>query len=77
MQRNFLQLLADNRRLKLLPEIDAQFEVLRAEAERIADVDVVSARGAVRRATRKSCTAALEQAPGSQGASAYRRSTGR
>jgi F-type H+-transporting ATPase subunit delta len=42
-QRNFLQLLADNRRLKLLPEIAAQFEVLRAEAERIADVDVVSA----------------------------------
>jgi F-type H+-transporting ATPase subunit delta len=43
-QRNFLHLLADNRRLKLLPEIDAQFEVLRAEAERIADVDVISAR---------------------------------
>src|SRR6202034_3867484 len=42
-QRNFLQLLADNRRLKLLPEIAAQFEVLRSEAERIADVDVVSA----------------------------------
>ncbi len=42
-QRNFLQLLADNRRLKLLPEIAAQFEVLRAEAERIADVEVVSA----------------------------------
>jgi F-type H+-transporting ATPase subunit delta len=43
-QRNFLHLLADNRRLKLLPEIDAQFEVLRAEAERIADVEVISAR---------------------------------
>ena len=42
-QRNFLQLLADNRRLKLLPEIAVQFEVLRAEAERIADVEVVSA----------------------------------
>ena len=42
-QRNFLQLLADNRRLKLLPEIAAQFAVLRAEAERIADVEVVSA----------------------------------
>ena len=42
-QRNFLQLLADNRRLKLLPEIAAQFEVLRSEAERIADVDVISA----------------------------------
>jgi F-type H+-transporting ATPase subunit delta len=43
-QRNFLQLLAGNRRLKLLPEIAAQFEALRAEAERIADVEVVSAR---------------------------------
>lgn len=43
-QRNFLQLLADNRRLKLLPEIAAQFEVLRAQSERIADVEVISAR---------------------------------
>jgi F-type H+-transporting ATPase subunit delta len=42
-QRNFLQLLADNRRLRLLPEIATQFEVLRAQAERIADVDVISA----------------------------------
>lgn len=42
-QRNFLQLLADNRRLRLLPEIAAQFEVLRSEAERIADVEVISA----------------------------------
>jgi F-type H+-transporting ATPase subunit delta len=42
-QRNFLHLLADNRRLKLLPEIAAQFEVLRSEAERIADVEVTSA----------------------------------
>jgi F-type H+-transporting ATPase subunit delta len=43
-QRNFLQLLADNRRLNLLPEIAAQFEVLRAQAERIADVEVIAAR---------------------------------
>ena len=42
-QRNFLQLLADNRRLKLLPEIAAQFELLRSQAERIADVEVVAA----------------------------------
>jgi F-type H+-transporting ATPase subunit delta len=42
-QRNLLQLLADNRRLRLLPEIAAQFDVLRSEAERIADVDVISA----------------------------------
>lgn len=43
-QANFLRLLADNRRLKLLPEIAAQFQALRAEAERIADVEVISAR---------------------------------
>ena len=42
-QRNLLHLLADNRRLKLLPEIAAQFEVLRSQAEHIADVDVISA----------------------------------
>jgi len=42
-ERNFLRLLADNRRLKLLPEIAAQFEALRAEAQRIANVDVISA----------------------------------
>jgi F-type H+-transporting ATPase subunit delta len=42
-RRNFLQLLADNRRLKLLPEIAAQYQLLRSEAERIANVDVVSA----------------------------------
>jgi len=42
-QRNFLHLLADNRRLRLLPEIAAQFEILRSEAERIADVEVATA----------------------------------
>jgi F-type H+-transporting ATPase subunit delta len=43
-QRNFLHLLADNRRLKLLPEIAVQFELLRSQAERIAEVEVTSAR---------------------------------
>lgn len=42
-QRNFLQLLADNRRLLLLPEITAQFEQLRADAEHVAHVEVRSA----------------------------------
>lgn len=42
-QRNFLQLLADNGRLRLLPEIGAQFAQLRADAEQVADVEVVSA----------------------------------
>jgi F-type H+-transporting ATPase subunit delta len=42
--RNFLQLLAQNRRLPLLPEIAAQFESLRADAENFATVEVCSAR---------------------------------
>ncbi|HEY8539323.1 MAG TPA: F0F1 ATP synthase subunit delta [Steroidobacteraceae bacterium] len=41
--RNFLNLLAQNRRLASLPDIAAIYEELRAEAERIADVQVVSA----------------------------------
>jgi F-type H+-transporting ATPase subunit delta len=42
--RNLLQLLAQNRRLPLLPAIALQFEALRAEAENIATVEVRSAR---------------------------------
>jgi len=42
-EQNFIALLAENRRLRLLPEIAAQFAVLRAEAEGQADVEVVSA----------------------------------
>jgi F-type H+-transporting ATPase subunit delta len=41
--RNFVRLLAENRRLALLPEIAGQFETLRAEHEHTADVEVVSA----------------------------------
>lgn len=41
--RNFLDLLAANHRLDLAPEIASMFEVLRAEAENLADVEVVSA----------------------------------
>ncbi len=40
---NFLALLADNRRLSLLPEIAGLFEELRAEAERIVKAKVTSA----------------------------------
>lgn len=40
---NFLSLLADNRRLPLLPEIAGLFEELRAEAERIVKAKVTSA----------------------------------
>ena len=41
--RNFLNTLAQNRRLGVLPEIAAIYEVLRAEVENTADVQVVSA----------------------------------
>jgi len=40
---NFLQVLAANRRLPLLPEILQQFAVLKAESERAVDVQLVSA----------------------------------
>lgn len=41
--KNFLSTLAQNRRLNLLPEIAAMYEVLRAEVENIADVQITSA----------------------------------
>jgi F-type H+-transporting ATPase subunit delta len=41
--RQYLVVLADNRRLELLPEIAAQYEKLRAEAERVVNVHVTSA----------------------------------
>lgn len=41
--RNFLQVLADNKRLPLLPEINSQFQVLKAQQEKTVDVQVISA----------------------------------
>lgn len=41
--RNFLSTLAQNRRLALLPEIAALYEILRAEVENVADVQITSA----------------------------------
>ena len=41
--RNFVRLLAKNRRLKLLPDIAVQFEALRADVENTAAVEVTSA----------------------------------
>ena len=41
--RRFLHTLADNKRLTLLPEIGTQFEALKAEAERVLDVEIASA----------------------------------
>ena len=41
--RNFVQVLAENHRLLLLPEITQQYQALRAAVENSIDVDVVSA----------------------------------
>ena len=41
--RNFVSLLAQNRRLGFLPEIAALFEQLKAEVENAVDVEVVAA----------------------------------
>lgn len=41
--RNFLQLLADNGRLHLLPQIATQFAAMRADHENTVDVELVSA----------------------------------
>jgi len=41
--RRLLEVLARNKRLHLLPEISAQYEMLRAQAESSLDVEVVSA----------------------------------
>jgi F-type H+-transporting ATPase subunit delta len=40
---SFLKLLAENDRMAWLPEIAAEFELLRAEAENVVDVQVTSA----------------------------------
>ena len=41
--RNFLTILADNKRLPLLPEIFAQFQQFKANQEKSVDVEVISA----------------------------------
>src|SRR5690606_18678582 len=41
--QNFVKLLAENKRLVLLPEISALFEALKANQERSIDVNVVTA----------------------------------
>ena len=42
-QKNFIRVLADNKRLGLLPEISQLFEKLKAEQEKSLDVTVISA----------------------------------
>jgi F-type H+-transporting ATPase subunit delta len=41
--QNFIRVLAENHRLLLLPEISANYEVLRADVENTVDVEVISA----------------------------------
>lgn len=41
--QNFVRVLADNKRLELLPEIFTLFELMKANQEKSVDVDVVSA----------------------------------
>lgn len=42
-EQNFLRIVAENRRLQLLPQVSAQFNVMKANREKAVDVDVVSA----------------------------------
>ena len=41
--KNFVSILATNKRLGLLPEIQAQFELFKANREKSVDVEVISA----------------------------------
>ena len=41
--KNFICILSENRRLKLLPEIAHQFEIMKANQEKAIEVDVASA----------------------------------
>ena len=41
--KNFICILSENRRLKLLPQIAHQFEIMKANQERAIEVDVASA----------------------------------
>jgi F-type H+-transporting ATPase subunit delta len=58
--RNFLDALATNRRLNLLPDVAALYELLRAEVENVADVQVTSA-VPLDEAQRQRLTAALRK----------------
>lgn len=42
-EQNFVRILAENRRLELLPEIRDQFEVLKNEREGVQEVEIISA----------------------------------
>jgi F-type H+-transporting ATPase subunit delta len=46
-QKNLLRIMAENKRLRLLPEVAAQFERLRAESQQTLQVDMLTARPVV------------------------------
>lgn len=58
--QNFVRLLAENRRLELLPEIAADFETLRAQAENFMEVELRAA-APVDAAEQKRISDALQQ----------------
>ena len=58
--RNFIRLLAENRRLLLLPDIVAHYERMRSAVENTIDVDVVSA-APLSSAQREKLTVALSK----------------
>jgi len=57
---NFVRTLAENRRLAFLPEISDQFEILKDEVERTAEVTVVSA-SSLDESQQRKLAAALER----------------
>ena len=59
-RRNFIRTLADNHRLRCLPEVAARFDELKAEAEGTIEVEVTSATP-LTDAQRRSLASALER----------------
>lgn len=57
--RNFLRLLAHNRRLTLVPVIAREFEALRAQAEARVDVEIITAEAEVPQSQRDALEAAV------------------
>jgi len=59
--RNFVRILAENRRLPLVPDIAAVYEQLRADAERTVEAQVVSARALTKEQEKRLQTALKKQ----------------
>lgn len=59
--QNFVRILADNRRLPLVPDIAAVYELFRADAERTIEAQVVSARALTKEQEKRLQTALKKQ----------------